>query len=199
MQIAHHKSRLQQLIAQRNGYLVLAAGLLILTLLLTINICRLIGRERIVIVPPVVNQALWLDSQNVSPEYLSQMTTFFAQLRLNMTPSSTEYQRQTLLRYTDPQYYGDFNNELVAEADHLAQSHTSLVFYPVDLSVDTHHLTAQLSGDLSGMVGNVPLPVKRVTYQLSYRYSQGRLWLRSFQIVNEPDSTHPQQENNTHV
>lgn len=199
MQIAHHKSRLQQLIAQRNGYLVLAAGLLILSLLLTISVCRLIGRERIVVVPPVVNQSFWLDSQTVSPEYLSQMTTFFAQLRLNMTPSSAEYQRQTLLRYTDPSYYGDFNNELVAEADHLTQTHTSLVFYPVDLSVDTHRLTAQLSGDLSGTVGNVPLPVKRVTYRLTYCYAQGRLWLQSFQMVNEDHSTHPQQEDNTHV
>ena len=55
-------------------------------LLLAISVCRLIGRERIVITPPVVNQAFWVEAQAVSPEYLSQMASFLAQLRLNLTP-----------------------------------------------------------------------------------------------------------------
>lgn len=190
MQIAHYKSRLQQLIAQRNGYLVLATGLLCLTILLAAGLYRLIGRERILVVPPVVEQAFWVDAQAISPSYLSQMTAFFAQLRLNMTPSSAAEQRDILLRYTDPSYYGDFKNELVAEADHLTQTHTSLVFYPVDVSVDAAHLTAMISGDFGGTVGNVPLPVKRLTYQLTYRYAQGRLWLRSFEEVTKEDTTH---------
>ena len=53
----------------------------------------MINRERIVIVPPVINQAFWVNSQTVSPEYLSQISSFLVQLRLNMTPSSAEYQR----------------------------------------------------------------------------------------------------------
>jgi conjugal transfer pilus assembly protein TraE len=201
MQIAHQKSRLQQLIAQRNGYLVLAVGLVGLTLLLATGLCRLIGRERIVIVPPVVEQAFWVDAKTISPTYLSQMTVFFAQLRLNVTPSSAAYQRDLLLRYTDPRYYGDFKNELVAEADHLAQTHTSLIFYPVDVAVDVPHLTATVSGDFSATVGTVLLPVKRLTYQLTYRYAQGRLWLRSFQEITESQpSTQPNtQEDMTHV
>lgn len=200
MQITHHKSRLQQLIAQRNGYLVLAVGLIGLTLLLAISLYRLIGRERIVIAPPVVEQAFWVDAKTISPTYLSQMTVFFAQLRLNVTPDSAAYQRETLLRYTDPSYYGDFKNALVSEADHLTQTHTSLVFYPVDVSVDAPHLTAKISGDFSATVGNVSLPVKRLTYQIIYRYAQGRLWLRSFQEVNEERSlTHPNPEDSSHV
>jgi len=189
MQIAYQKSRLQQLIAQRNGYLVLAAGLMVLTVLLALGLLRLIGRERVVVVPPIVEQAFWVDAKAISPSYLSQMTVFFAQLRLNMTPSSAAYQRDTLLRYTDPQYYGDFKNELVAEADHLTQTHTSLVFYPVEVAVDAPHLTATITGDFSATVGNMPLPVQRLTYQLVYRYTQGQLWLRSFQEMTTPQST----------
>ena len=87
MQLTHYKSRLQQILAQRNGYLVLAALLAGVCLLLTISVCRLIGRERIVITPPVVNQAFWVEAKAVSPEYLSQMASFLAQLRLNLTPA----------------------------------------------------------------------------------------------------------------
>lgn len=192
MEITQYKSRLQNLIAQRNGYLVLAAALAVISLILVICVCRLINRERIVIVPPVIHQAFWVNSQTVSPEYLSQISSFLVQLRLNMTPSSAQYQRDTLLRYTDPAYYGELKNELVEEADHLTKTHTSLIFYPVDISVDVAHLTTQISGDFSAMVSNMSLPVQRLSYRLSFRYSQGRLWLQSFQEITE--KTHEPKE-----
>ncbi len=198
MEITQYKSRLQQLIVQRNGYLILAAVLGIISLILVICVCRMINRERIVIVPPVVNQAFWVNSQTVSPEYLSQISAFLVQLRLNMTPSSAQYQRDMLLRYTDPTYYGELKNELVDEADHLTKTHTSLIFYPVEILVDIPHLTAQITGDFSATVSNLPLPVQRLSYRLSYRYSQGRLWLQSFQEIKDP-SQQTTQENPAHA
>lgn len=195
MQLTHYKSRLQQILAQRNGYLVLAVILAAISLLLTISVCRMMNRERIVIVPPVVNQSFWVEQSAVSPEYLSQMTTFLAQLRLNLTASNAAYQRDTLLRYTDPIYYGDLKTELVNEADHLEKSHTSMIFYPVEVTVDSQHLTTHIIGDLSASVGNDPLPVQRISYQLIFRYSQGKLWLKSFEeIKNDHADNHITQE-----
>ncbi len=186
MQLTHYKSRLQEILAQRNGYLVLAALLALVSLLLTISVCRLIGRERIVITPPVVNQAFWVEARAVSPEYLSQMASFLAQLRLNLTPGNAVYQQETLLRYTDPAYYGDLKNELVSEAEQLEKTHTSLIFYPVEVTVDTQQLTAQMTGNLSATVGNDHLPAQRIHYQLQFRYSEGRLWLKSFEEMKDP-------------
>jgi conjugal transfer pilus assembly protein TraE len=183
MQLTHYKSRLQHMLAQRNGYLVLAALLAGVCLLLTISVCRLIGRERIVITPPVVNQAFWVEAKAVSPEYLSQMASFLAQLRLNLTPGNAAYQQETLLRYTDPAYYGDLKNELVSEAGQLEKTHTSLIFYPVEVTVDVKQLAADITGDLSATVGNDHLPVQRIRYQLQFRYSEGRLWLKSFEEI----------------
>jgi conjugal transfer pilus assembly protein TraE len=185
MQLTHYKSRLQHMLAQRNGYLVLAALLAGVCLVLAISVCRLIGRERIVITPPVVNQAFWVEARAVSPEYLSQMVSFLAQLRLNLTPGNTAYQQETLLRYTDPGYYGDLKNELVSEAEQLEKTHTSLIFYPVEVAVDAKQLTAQLTGDLSATVGNDHLPVQRIHYQLQFRYAEGRLWLKSFEEIKD--------------
>ena len=185
MQLTHYKSRLQGILAQRNGYLVLAALLALVSVLLAVSVCRLIGRERIVITPPIVNQAYWVEAKAVSPEYLSQMASFLAQLRLNLTPGNAAYQQETLLRYTDPSYYGDLKNELVNEAEQLAKTHTSLIFYPVEVTVDAKQLTAQLTGDLSATVGNDHLPVQRIHYQLQFRYSEGRLWLKSFEEIKD--------------
>ena len=181
MKTAIQQSRLQQLIARRNGYLVLSVGLMLLCLLLSIMVLRLIGRERIVITPPVVHRSFWVDNREVSPEYLAEMTAFMAQLRLTITPSNAQYQRETLLRYTDASFYGEFKNELVAEADHLTQSHISLAFYPTNIAVDAPRLAARITGDLVSTVGNAPLPTTHVTYQVRYRYVAGQLRLQSFQ------------------
>ncbi len=195
MQLTHYKSRLQQILAQRNGYLVLAAILAGVSLLLTISVCRMINRERIVIIPPLINQSFWVEQNAVSPEYLSQMTTFLAQLRLNLTASNAAYQRDALLRYTDPAYYGDLKTELVNEADHLEKTHTNLIFYPVEVTVDIQHFTTNITGDLSATVGNDLLPTQRISYQLGFRYSAGRLWLKSFnEIKNDHTDNHSNQE-----
>lgn len=180
MRFSIHNSRVNKLLAQRNGYLVLSAGLLLVCLLLSTMVLRLIGRERTIIVPPVVHSSFWVDHQEVSPEYLAEMTNFFAQLRLTVNPSNAAYQREALLRYTDPSYYGALKNELVAEADHLEASHISLAFYPVNLQVDAKHLVARITGDLQANVGDDPLPAERVSYHIVYRYDQGRLLLKSF-------------------
>jgi len=181
MHAAHLKSRLQKLIAQRNGYLMLAAGLLLLSLLLSLMVWRLIGRERVIITPPVVHRTFWVDHDEVSAEYLAEMTTFFAQLRLTVTPSSAPFQHATLLRYTDSAHYGELKNELVAEADHLTQSHISLAFYPVRVETDAKHLQARIEGDLYSTIGNAPATPIRIAYRVMYRYNEGRLLLQTFE------------------
>ncbi len=185
MKTAIQQSRLQELIAKRNGYLVLSVGLLLLCVLLSMMILRLIGRERIVITPPVIQRSFWVDNSQVSPEYLTEMTIFLAQLRLTVTPTSAEYQRETLLRYTDASFYGGFKNELVAEADHLTKSHLSLAFYPTNIMVDSQNLNARITGDLISTIGNAPLPAARVIYQVRYRYINGQLRLQSFQELED--------------
>src|SRR5262249_50707912 len=102
---------------------------------------------------------------------------------LNVTPESADTQRHLLLRYVEPRYYGEFNNELIAERDRLVQQHMSTVFYPVAIQVDTQSLSAEITGDLISSVGSTQLAPQRVTYFIHYRYNQGRLLINQFQEV----------------
>jgi len=81
-------SRLQHLIQYRNGYLILASISLILNMLLVLAIFLLIGHERIVIVPSIIEKSFWVTENQVSPDYLLQMSRDFANLRLNVTASN---------------------------------------------------------------------------------------------------------------
>lgn len=183
MNLAIYRSYLEKIISQRNGYLVLAGGALIVCLLEAVMILFLIGRERIVIVPPSIEKSFWVSSQNVSPEYLSEMTMFFASLRLNLTPDNSNLQRETLLRYTDSAYYNPLKAQLVKEADRLNDQHISLAFYPVNIKVNSKRLEAIIEGDLKASVGEAPIPTRRVKYLVRYRYDASRLLIKSFEEV----------------
>jgi conjugal transfer pilus assembly protein TraE len=181
------KSRLNYLVKQRNGYLVLASGLLILCFILSLLCFYFNGRERVIVVPPRIERSFWVTQNELSPEYLSEMTTFFAYLRLNTTPQSADSQRQLLLRYVDPRYFGILNTQLIQEHDRLVARHISSAFYPVTVQVNTQKMSATIIGDLMSMVGKETVASQRIAYQVQYRYEQGRLLVSQFREVKAHD------------
>lgn len=183
MNLATYRSHLEKIISQRNGYLLLACGALSVCLLQTIILFFAYGKERIVIVPPSIEKTFWVSSHNVSPEYLSEMTMFYANLRLNVTSENASLQRETLLRYTDPAYYNTLRSQLVQEEDRITEQHISMAFYPVNVKVNSNKFQVILDGDLKTNVGEASVPTKRVSYLVSYRFDAGRLLIKSFEEV----------------
>lgn len=183
MKFQLHQSRLQQLLKHRNIYL----GLCILSLgtngLLALVLFFSIGHERVVIVPPNIATSFWVGYQSMSGEYLAQMSEFFTQLRLTASPASITQQANSLLHYVDPSIYGELKSQLTTEANHIKQSQISTAFYPVDIQVDAAQLKVKVVGDLMTSVADVPLSPQRLTYLLTYRLSQGRLWIKSFEEI----------------
>lgn len=183
MKFSIQRSQLEKIFAQRNGYMVLALGSLLICILQALTMFFLIGREKVILIPPSIEKSFWVSAQHVSPEYLSEMTTFFANLRLNITAESANQQRDTILRYTDPSYYNVLKSKLVQEADHVNEQHISVAFFPVNVKVNTQHFKAIIEGDLKSYVGDTSLPAKRVSYLVTYRYDYGRLLIKSFEEV----------------
>ncbi len=177
------KSRLQHLIQQRNGYLVFGCGSLILNMLLVTFLFTMIGRERVVIVPPEIHKSFWVTSNNVSPEYLSEMVLFLSSLSLNLTPNNASMQHTVLLRYVDPVYLDTLKKQLIEVEDRLKKEHMTMTFFPGDVKVDTDKLAARVSGDLQYWIGDIQPPSQHVTYLYQFRYKQGRLTLASFREV----------------
>ncbi len=184
MKYSIERSQIEKIFSQRNGYLMLAIGAIAVCIFQLIIIVMLIGREKVIVVPPMAEKSFWVSAQAVSPEYLSEMTTFFANLRLNITSESALIQRETILRYTDPSYYNTLNAKLVEEADKVSDQHISVAFFPVNVKVDAKHLKAIIVGDLASFVGDASLPMKRVSYLVTYRYDAARLLIKSFEEIN---------------
>lgn len=174
---------MQHLVQHRNGYLILASGSILLNIMLFFSMFIVIGRERIVIVPPVVEKPLWVTSSQVSPDYLRDMSKYFSILRLNVTASNAVSQRDDLLRFVAPEHYNDIKTELLLEADKLKKNRISTAFFPINVDVDTKKMLARVTGDMHSTVGDIHLPIQHVTYEISYRYQSGRLIITSFDEV----------------
>lgn len=177
------QSRLQHLIKSRNGYLALASASLLLNVLLVSFLFFMVGRERIVVIPPEVNKSFWMTTGKVSPEYLSEMVLYFTSLGFNVTPGNVDMQHNLLLRYVDPDYYETLKMRLLDVKDKLKKDHITTSFYPNDVKVDTKKLIARVSGDLHYTVGDINLAPSHVTYQFGFSYRQGQLRITSFPEV----------------
>ena len=183
MKLSIERSEIEKIYSQRNGYLMLAAGGILLCILQIVMIFTLIGREKIVLVPPSIEKRFWVAADNASVEYLSEMTSFFASLRLNMTPDNAAFQRESLLRYIDPAFYNTVKTELIKEEEKIKEQHISMAFYPVTIKVNDKKLNAVIEGDLKSFVGDVAMPSKRLSYRINYRFDHGRLLVKSFEEV----------------
>lgn len=177
------KSRIQHLVQNRNGYLTLAVGSMILNILLVFVIFCMIGSERIILIPPTISKTFWVERSQVSPEYLSEMSLFLSGIRFNMTPSNALIQREIFLRYVDPSHYENLKSSLLDEEEHLKKEHISVAFYTNDVRVDSIKLVAKITGDLQYTIGDTLLPMQHAIYQLKFTYNNGRLLLKTFEEV----------------
>jgi conjugal transfer pilus assembly protein TraE len=175
-------------------------GLLALSMLCTAALAvlafSLIGRERIVLVPPQIQKSFWVTGEKASAEYLEQMAYFLAQLTLDVTPQSAQYQSQVLLRYAAPEAWGELRAAASAQAERLKRDGASTVFSPQELQVDASAQRVRLRGVLTTFVSERRVSSVTKAYQLELRYSAGRLYLKSFQEISPHDSlqsagTHP--------
>jgi conjugal transfer pilus assembly protein TraE len=180
------KSRIQYLVDNRNGYLILATGSMVLNILLSLTIYYVMGYEKVILVPPSITREFWVSQKNVSPSYLSSMSLYFSELRFNLTPANAASQRQIFLDYVDPSEYEKLKAELIEEEAHLKKDHIAISFYATGMpQIDVAHLMAKVPGDLQYVVGDSLEPMQHVVYQITYRLSGGKLMIHSIEEVKD--------------
>ncbi len=172
-----------RVLTERNRLLIAFAIMSSLTLLLSSSLFYLVGRERVVIVPPIVNRDFWVGTDTVSDSYLEQMSEFFAGLLLNMNPSSFKTRSEHLLQHTAPHAYARIKTQLSAQQLELERRAMSTAFYPASFKIDRHKLLVELKGELKILVGNAPIESQTKTYHIQFSQHHGRLYIQQFSEV----------------
>jgi conjugal transfer pilus assembly protein TraE len=157
------------------------------TLLLAAHTLRQAGRERVVVVPPVIHKTFWVEAERASPEYLEQMGYFLAQLTLNVTPQSVEHQSRLLLQYAAPASWGDLRTAMAANAERIKRDGAATVFSPQDLQVDERTQRVGLRGLLTTFISDRRVSEVSKGYAIELQYAGGRILLKTFRETNPND------------
>ena len=164
-------------------------GSLVMNALLVMTLLVHRPAPQTIIVPTALRETFWIKGSRVSNNYLAEMTRYFSDLRLTISPDSAQFQLKTLLRYVDPAVYGRVKDALLIQLKTLQKNNLSMTFYPDSVKVNAQSLTASISGELRHMVGDKTTLSRHVSYQVHYRIHQGRLMLLAFK-ENKKDEAH---------
>lgn len=183
-----YKAEIDNLLST-NRFLKLVAFLLAIGLvLMTFAIYSLAGRERTVLVPPTINKTFWVDSDQVSGEYLLEMALFIAHLDLDVTPDSVGFQGETLIHYAAPETYGPLKASLAAYAEKIKKDGASTLFKPHDWAVDEKNMKVSINGDLVTFIADKQVSHVQKSYLAEFAYRSGKIYVKSFQEapLNDP-------------
>lgn len=139
-------------------------------------------REKTVFVPPAFKQPFWVQGDEASPEYLTQVGEWFASLMLSYTPKNLDYRIQTFLRYASPDAYGVLQTQLNAEAERIKQHEMSAMFFPIDAKVRGNYVA--IIGQQILRVGKEIVSEKRIAYRMKFQLQGGLVHITEFQEVN---------------
>ncbi|MDZ5455057.1 type IV conjugative transfer system protein TraE [Azohydromonas lata] len=161
--------------------LVVCGFALILSLLI---ILKLIGSERTIVEPPDNNRTFWVTSSSASQEYLEQMAGYVAWLVLDVSPSSIDWKKETLLKYVEPDMHGEFKTAMELEAQRLRKNNAATSFEIKQFNTDEAQQLVLVTGRLRRLVNGVDVSEPRMaTFRAQFRLKGGRVHLRVFKEV----------------
>ncbi|MCP5152439.1 MAG: type IV conjugative transfer system protein TraE [Chromatiales bacterium] len=187
MRLGRYRSALGEAIRRRNAWMAIALVLAVTDAALVAWLHRVDLREKTILVPPVLERAVWVHGDTLSPEYLEQMALYFAGLALTYHPDNVAHQVRLFLRHADPRAHGALSARLEADVARVRESHLASVFYPQ--SVRTRGHDAVLTGELRLLVGQQSVESRRASFRLGFAYRDGRLHIAHFEEIENHAGT----------
>jgi len=180
MELKNRDSKILMLVKRRNLLTVGLSFAILLNLIQAITTATLIDNTRIILVPPTIKEPFWIESHNVSEEYLRQMTDYFLTLILNVTPATASSKAEMILKSVHPESYGLVKEQLLTDETEIKKRQISRFFVPLRYEINSSIRWVKVQGDLTILVGQQPVSLERVQYRLQYQLEGGRLLIESF-------------------
>lgn len=155
--------------------LVLCLGLALMIMF------NMVGRERIVLTPPVIEKTFWVTQDKVSASYLEQMGSFIAYLTLDVSPSSIEWKKAMLLQYVAPDVYGALQTRQDLEGDRLKRLNATTQFSVAQLVANEEGRTVVLKGRLATFINGSRTSDVEKEYVVTFDYTGNRIHLKRFE------------------
>lgn len=156
---------------------MVVSNIMLVTFLVTSDM-----HEKIVFVPPEIEQPFWIHGEEASPEYLIQVAEWFTSLALSYTPKNVDYRSSVFLRYAAPESLGTLQSHLQDEAIRIKRNEMTSMFYPVDAKVRDDYVA--IIGQQVLRVGKEIVSDNRIAYRMRFRRQGGFIQILEFKEVN---------------
>jgi type IV conjugative transfer system protein TraE len=145
------------------------------------------SKTRIVLTPPEIPKAMWVEADQASDEYLEQMTNFVNQMILNTTAGSVDYQGAMLKKYACSDGIGTLDARMQQSALALKRDNAVTLFSPRQLRIDRKTRRVVTSGETTIWVGDKRISSTAKTYLVAFDMAASRICVKDFYETNEQD------------
>ena len=166
---------------------MIAAGLVVLSLMLMFAVFKMIGAERIILTPPEINRKMWLDDKSVSIDYLEEMGFTYASWALNVTPHTADYQKNLFLKYSDPSQSGALQTDMGARMEFIKRNNASTMFSVTAVRPDQKNMRVAFDGMLITYVSDKKVAERPTVFLVTFRFVNGRVHVAGFKETSTQD------------
>ncbi len=140
----------------------------------TCSMMRAQQMEKIVFVPTVVNEKMWISGNKASEEYIKQFTRDVASLYLTYNPANVRQNFNDLLKLYYPSEFAGAQRTLYDLASRIEESKASSAFYITKLLNDEAKRRLEITGVRTMIINDSVTEQETKYYVLEYKIESGK-------------------------
>jgi conjugal transfer pilus assembly protein TraE len=172
-------------IKERNSAFMVAIILGFSNILLIGYLCT--KQQKVVIVPAYQKQSFWVSNNQVSREYLEEMSIFLIELLLNLTSESINYQRDVVLKHVDPTFYSLLKKQFLIDEERYKKESLATSIKPIHIVVNSQENSTQVTGIFTSLISGRVVKQTKDLYEFKFSYSKGELLIKEFNLLSSED------------
>lgn len=151
--------------------------LLAAVLVLSFCVVTVMNKERVILVPPVINSKVMITGDHASDDYLREFTRYIVSLALTYNSANARNQFSELLAVYDPAGFPNARTELYELADKIETTRASSAFHIQSMTNNADKKQVEVQGAKMTYIGEMKADIVQTAYLIEYRFDNGRFIL----------------------
>jgi conjugal transfer pilus assembly protein TraE len=151
--------------------------LLAAVLILSACVVTAMNKERVILVPPVINSKVMITGDQASDNYLREFTRYIVNLALTYNSANARSQFSELLAVYDPAGFPNARKELYELADKIENTRASSAFHIQSMTNNPGKNQVEVLGSKMTYIGEMKADIIQTSYIVEYRFDNGKFIL----------------------
>ena len=153
--------------------------LVLLAAVIILSFCVLtaMNKERVILVPPVINSKVMITGDHASEDYLREFTRYIVSLALTYNSANARNQFSELLAVYDPAGFPNARKDLYELADKIETTRASSAFHIQSMTNNSDKHQVEVLGSKMTYIGEMKADIVQTAYIVEYRFDNGRFIL----------------------